>query len=46
MPKVDRTRRDQSDLPRLGKVCEKRGEDFLGELGVAGRHGQVLAPDV
>ena len=32
--------------PGLGKVGEERSEDVPGELGVAGGHGEVLAPDV
>jgi len=31
---------------RLGEVGEEGSEDVPGELGVAGRHGQVLAPNV
>ena len=29
----------------LGEVCQQRGEDVPGELGVRGRHLQLLPPD-
>ena len=29
----------------LGKVCQQRGENVSGELGVGGRHLKLLSPD-
>jgi len=43
---IDRIRDGRSRYTCLGKVGQQGSKDVPGELGISGRHGQVLAPDV